>query len=273
MNQRFFCLGIEHFKRLFYKKTSVMALISMAFLLSYAVTTFIILESDVGISFSANEFILFFLGSFNISGVFLSVIFILFISGMFEDSINYLYISRLEKRKDYAKSFLVGLVLATFFFIGIVILFLLLLGGIIWDYSAVWSEGLVFLTESSPSIEVLSQVCNPINSIIISLWLITMGLFIISLIFYIGFCRFKGASGGILINITLIGIGGIVYNTKTLWIAKILPSINTVFTTHSLHKGGEYPSLMYSVIYIIILIVLLYLLSIKESKRYLDICL
>lgn len=270
MDQRFFCLGIEHFKRLFYKKTSLMALIGTAFLLSYSITLFIILKSDVNMEFSANEFILFFLGNFNISGVFLNTIFILFISGMFEDNINYMYISRLKNEKDFMKSFILGLILASIFFVVFIFILIIIIGFFLGRYSYSWSEGMLFLAESSPSIDTLTRVCDPISSIIISIWLLMMGLFIISIIFYLGFCRFKGISGGIFINITLIGIGGIVYNTKSLWMAKIIPSINTIFTTHSLHKGGEYPSFVYSVIYIFITLLLLCLLSAKESKKYLN---
>lgn len=263
-------LGFELFKRIFYKKTTLVALISLAFLIGYSVTIFIVEESKIGFSFTANEFILYFLGSFNISGVFLNIIYIILIIGIFSDKVNYMYISRLEYKNDLIKVFIAAMIFVSIFFLGVILLLIFIVAGFVGIYNTDWSEAVIFLSQNSPSIYLLTGACDVISGIIITIWLYLVGLFIIFMSFYFGFYRFNGISGGIFINIVLLSLGGIIYNTKSLLFAKLIPNINTIFSTHSLQRNGEYPSFIYSFFYVIIVFILMYILSNRETKRYLS---
>lgn len=270
MSYRYLYLGVESFKRAFYKKTIIGVLVGLAFLLGYAVTLFLIEESNLETSFTANDFVLFFLNDFNISGIFLNMLFTFFIMGMFKDNINYIYISRFSRSGDFLKSWMVSMFISAAFFIMMVMTLLFIVGGFLGEYSSTWSMGVNKLSEENLSLNMLTKLSDPVSSIIISIWLYFIGLFIIFICFYIGFCKFKCISGGIFINIILLGIGEVAYYTKVVWLRKLAPNINTIFSTHSLYSGGEYPSIKYSFVYLILVVLLLYLFSIKVSKNYIE---
>lgn len=270
MSYRYLYLGVENFKRAFYKKTIIGVIVGLTFLLGYAVTLFLIEESDLETSFTANDFVLFFLNDFNISGIFLNMLFIFFIMGMFKDSINYMYISRLSKGGDFLKSWMVSMLISSVFFIILVLTLLFIVGGFLGEYSNSWSMGVSKLSEENLSLLMLMKFSDPVSSIIMSIWLYIIGLFIIFICFYLGFCKFKCISGGIFINIILLSVGEVAYYTKIIWLRELTPSINTIFSTHSLYSGGEYPSIKYSFIYLLVIGIVLYLFSLRVSKKYLE---
>jgi len=78
-------------------------------------------------------------------------------------------------------------------------------------------------------------------------------------------------SGGVLINIIILGVSSITHFLKIDWLDRLIPNINATYITQSLVKVEEYSNIKYSLIYMVLIIILLYVLSIRASKKHLEI--
>lgn len=261
MCYRVLTLGFENVKRIFYKKTTLGVVIGLAFLIGYSTTTFLIGESNLEVNFSSNEFVIYFFNDFNIAGIFLNILYVVFIIGMFKDDINYMYIYRLKNRTSILLSWTVSIFLSTFVFILFVLGVVLITAGIIKDYSLQWSGGLI-------NFNIIKEVIDPLSSIIISITMYALGLLILGICFYIGYFLFKSIALGIIFGMVPILIGGIVYAMKLKWIYKIPININSIFALHSINGSGDFPSISYSLIYIFLVMLLLYGIAVYITKKY-----
>ncbi|MEG0641388.1 MAG: hypothetical protein RR515_02225, partial [Clostridium sp.] len=147
MGQRFVYLAFDNIKKCFYKKTTLISIIGLAFILGYSAATFMIEESSLKVQFSSNDYVIYFFNDFIISGIFLGVLFIISLVGMFwGNGINYMWISRLSGFKDVFRLFALSIFLWVICYMTFVVCLVFMVGGIIKEYSSHWSSGAVEVT-------------------------------------------------------------------------------------------------------------------------------
>ncbi|KMT22169.1 hypothetical protein [Clostridium cylindrosporum] len=268
MNQRILYLAFENVKRAFYKKSIIGLGIGLAFLVGYAATIFLVEESNFEVEYTSNDFLLYFFNDFNISGVFLNILYTIFIASMFNNDINYMYISRLKNRSDFLKTCIITVFIATITFMTLVVLTVSIVAALIKDYSFQWGNVVQTLLHGSNGLGLITDILTPVSSIVISCSMYTMGLFIIGLCFYIGCSIFHNTYGGVFVNFIILLIGGVTYFFKISWLYRAIPSINTILAFHSLNEASEYPSLRYSLIYILSALIILFVISKLVSEKY-----
>ncbi len=265
MLERCLCLSFENIKRMFYKKTVIISLALLAFIIGYTATMFSVNESSLDTVFTANDYILYFFNDFFIVGVFLNIIFIVFISGMFLDKLNYMYTLRLPLGEKRGISFVISIFISSIIFIICTSLFIFISAGFLNDFSNIWSQGAFLLIGGSENFNSVKHFLNPIECITISITMCMIRIFITGLIFYIGTCLFKIYYGGIVLNLGLILVEMMFYIFNETIVSRIFPSMNTLFTLYSV-ENKIYGGFFYSLAYIILVILLLTFSSIKISK-------
>ena len=267
MLERCLRLSFENIKRMFYKKTIIISLVLFAFIIGYTSTLFSINESNLDTVFTADDYVLYFLNDFFIIGIFLNIVFIVFISGMFLDKLNYMYTSRIISSKKIGVSFIISIFISSIIFIVFTSLCIVVSASFLNDFSASWSQDAFLLIGESENFNSIKSYLSPLDCIIISITMCMIRFFIIGLIFYIGTCVFKIYYGGIVLNLGLILVEMIFYIFKGGFISKLFPSMNTLFTLYSV-ENKVYGTFSYSLVYIILLLSILVFISIKISKAY-----
>ncbi|MEF9951898.1 MAG: hypothetical protein RR838_04840 [Clostridium sp.] len=214
MSCRFIYLAFENLKRSFFKIRFLGTVIGLAFIIAYSGASFSIYGGSYKEAYTSNDFIIYFLNDYTVTGIFLVVLFTIYLSSVFSDGeINYMYISRLKKKSDLFKSYILSIFLFACVFLVITLIGVFIVGGVLSKYHNNWSEFAgVIIKENGYGL--LSSVYTPWTSIVISIWLLFMMLIIVGLIFYLGYCISKEIGLPILIQSIIIIVSGIVYSFK-----------------------------------------------------------
>ncbi|MEG2539750.1 MAG: hypothetical protein RSA01_09175, partial [Clostridium sp.] len=187
MSCRFIYLGFENLKRSFFKVRFLITLIGLAFIIAYSGASFSIYGGNYKAIYTANDFINYFLNDFTVIGVFLLALFVVFLSGAFDEGeVNYMHISRLKRRSDVFKSDILTIFLCSVVFLILTVSGVCIVGALISDFNFEWSQFATLIIKER-GYGILSSVYTPVTSIIISIWLLFMLLVITGLLFYLGY--------------------------------------------------------------------------------------
>lgn len=261
---RFIYLAFENLKRSFFKIRFLITIIGLTFIIAYSGAFFSIYGGSFECTYNANDYIIYFLNDFTIIGIFLPVLFIIFISSIFaEGEVNYMYISRLKRKSDIYKSYILSIFLLSVVFLLLTMTGVFILSLALGEFNNNWSEFAAVVIKDK-GYGVLSEVYSPVTSIVISIWLLFILLNITGLIFYLGYSISLEIGLPILINSIIFIISGVSHNFEINMIYKALPGFNTILLYHDVKT--IYPSLEFSFIYIIVLILTLMLTSYSITR-------
>lgn len=269
MNQGYLYLAIENLKRIFYKKTILIFAVALAFIIGYVLTLFFVQEAELEVEFSSNDFLIYFFNDFIISGILIKLLFIIFLSGMFKDNINYMYISRLRNKAEVLKMWLLSIFVVSLVFLIILTLIVIILGSIIGDFDSNWSVSAVNIFQKSINMKLAMDVLSPTSTILVSVWLQSIGIFVTGLVFLIGYLLARSFIGGLALNGILLLLDSVIYLFNINWLYKISPNINTIFYSY-FSINNEFVSISYYVIYILAFIGILGIISSVALKKYIE---